>query len=279
MKTLQELTLLDKFLFDEAMDDPETYEALLRIILGDDNLNLMTEAQTEKELRTMPWLRGIRVDVFSMDILGTIYNTEMQKQKREDLIRRMRFYQALIDASLLEPGVVNFNEMKDATIIMIMPFDLFGKEKYIYTFEEVCLEDNSILMKDGAKRIFVNTHGKNKQDVSPEFVALMEFIEYNQDIGNIKSKANLEKIIKRVSQIKSSEKVGVKYMQQWEVEAIIRSEGKEEGIKEGIKEGVDIVSAVVKRLKNGEDRNAILESGINEEVIKKAEDLILLIKS
>ena len=37
MKTLNELTLLDKFLFDEVMDIPEAHEAALRIILGDEN--------------------------------------------------------------------------------------------------------------------------------------------------------------------------------------------------------------------------------------------------
>ncbi len=111
LKTLQELTLLDKFLFDEAMEDKETYEALLRIILGEEQLRLLSEAETEKELRKMPWLKSIRVDVFSRDTIGTIYNTEMQKERREDLIRRMRFYQALIDSSLLPPGEVNYNKM------------------------------------------------------------------------------------------------------------------------------------------------------------------------
>ena len=52
MKTLNELTLLDKFLFDEVMDIPEAHEAALRIILGDENLRLLTPSQTEKELRT-----------------------------------------------------------------------------------------------------------------------------------------------------------------------------------------------------------------------------------
>ena len=47
LKTLKELTLLDKFLFDEVMDIPEAHEAALRIILGDENLKLLTAAQTE----------------------------------------------------------------------------------------------------------------------------------------------------------------------------------------------------------------------------------------
>lgn len=52
MKKLQELTLFDKFLFDETMDIPEAHEAVLQIIFGDDNLKLLTPAQTEKEIRT-----------------------------------------------------------------------------------------------------------------------------------------------------------------------------------------------------------------------------------
>ena len=233
MKTLQELTLLDKFLFDEAMDDPDTYEALLRIILGDEELKLLTPSQTEKELRTAPWLRSIRVDVYSMDS-DTIYNTEMQKECRDDLIKRTRYYQALIDSSLLAPGEVNYNAIKNTTIIMIMPFDLFGENRYIYTFEEVCKEDDSIKLNDGAKRIFINTRGKNKEDVSPEFIALMEFIEYNEGIETqLESAPNLDKIRGRVAQIKASEEVGVKFMQRWEEEAIIRHEGREEGIEIG----------------------------------------------
>ena len=234
MKTLQELTLLDKFLFDEVVEDKETYEALLRIILGDDELKLLTEAQTEKELRTATWLRTIRVDVYAMDDKSTIYNTEMQKEKRNDLVKRTRYYQALIDSTLLEPGEINFNNIKNTTIIMIMPFDLFGLGKYVYTFEEVCREYPELSLNDGAKRIFINTHGKNTEDVSPEFVALMKFIEYNkgEEIIN-QSSPNLDRIMNRVSQVKANEEVGVKYMQRWEEEAIIRHEGLEEGLEKG----------------------------------------------
>jgi hypothetical protein len=94
----------------------------------------------------------------------------------------------------------------------------------------VCIEELDLFMNDGAKRLFINTHGKNKEDFSPEFIALMEFIEYNQSKDTEIKNDNLKRIINRVSQIKSSEKVGVRYMQRWEEEALIRHEGKEEGI-------------------------------------------------
>ncbi len=84
-KTLQECTLLDRFLFDQTMDCPEAHEAALQIILNNPDLSLLTPAQTEKELRTAPWLRSIRLDVFALDETLTVYSTEMQKKYRTDL--------------------------------------------------------------------------------------------------------------------------------------------------------------------------------------------------
>ena len=47
-KSLKELNLLDKFLFDEAMDDPENVKTMLDIILSQ-KTNLKHPPQTEKE--------------------------------------------------------------------------------------------------------------------------------------------------------------------------------------------------------------------------------------
>ena len=62
----------------------------------------------------------------------------------------------------------------------------------------------------------------------------MKFIEYNESEEYKQSSPNLDRIINRVSQVKASEEVGVKYMQRWEEEALIRNEGREEGREEGI---------------------------------------------
>lgn len=84
MKTLRELNLLSKFLFDQTMDIPEAHEAALQIILGTENLKLLPPSQTEKELRTAPWLRSIRMDVFAMDDGYTVirFGHIVKKKKR-----------------------------------------------------------------------------------------------------------------------------------------------------------------------------------------------------
>ena len=81
MVPLSELTLLDRFLFDEVMENEQIHQLILEIILGKD-IALLTRAETEKELRTSPLLRSIRMDVFSMDEEGFIYNTEAQTRFR-----------------------------------------------------------------------------------------------------------------------------------------------------------------------------------------------------
>lgn len=50
IKILQELNLLDRFLFSEVMADNETLEDVLEIILGRP-VPLKDKAQAEKELR------------------------------------------------------------------------------------------------------------------------------------------------------------------------------------------------------------------------------------
>ena len=146
-KQLQDLTLFDKFLFDETMDVPEAHEAMLQIILGD----------------------------------------------------------------------VSFNLMKDTCFIMITPYDIFGKGLYCYTFYPVCKEDPSLLLNDGTIRIFLNSKGTNTENVSSELIELLHYME-STDSSLAENSANpkLKTIHRHVCKIKSSETMGVKYMQKWE---------------------------------------------------------------
>ena len=105
------------------------FGTILNIIFGKDIPSLETN-QTEKEERLSPMIRSIRMDVYAVDEEKTVYNTEMQEERKTDIAKRSRYYQALIDTGLLEPGVPNYNLLNNSFIIMIMPFDLFGYGKY-----------------------------------------------------------------------------------------------------------------------------------------------------
>ena len=236
-RTLQELDLLDRFLFDATMEDPKAYEALLAILFGEE-IHLLTPPETEKEFRVSPLLRSIRVDVYSMDRKKRVFQTEAQKENTHNLPKRSRYYQSLMDTAMLEPGCIDFNLLKDTCIIMIAPFDLFGQEKYRYTFRMTCEESEELELQDGAKRIFFNTKGKNKDEVSPELIELLEYMEKTTKYQEVQSQSEKIRIIKRrVSQVKLSEEMGVRYMQAWEEKAMEREAGRKEGYESGQKEG------------------------------------------
>lgn len=229
-KSLQDLTLLDRFLFAEVMEDPKTFENILSIILGED-ISIKGRPQSEHENRTSPLKRQVRLDVWAEDETDAVYNIEAQKENTKNLPHRSRFYQALIDSKLLDPGEVDFSNMKDCYSIIIAPFDLFGRGLYQYTFQMTCAETGQPL-EDGATRIFLNTHGKNSEDISPELKELLYYMEHTTEEISC-STSRLQQIKNHVNIVKSSEEIGVKYMQEWEEKILEKRKARAEGRAEG----------------------------------------------
>ncbi len=234
---LEKLNLTDRFLFDETMEDLEAYEATVSILLENET-ELLSRPETEKEFRVSPELRAIRLDVISMDKEKTLYYTEMQNKNTGNLRKRSRYYQAHLDVSLLEPGCTDFNELNDSFLIMIAPFDLFGKGLYRYTFEGTCRECPELRLLDGAVKIFINTKGSNREDFSEEFLEFMDYLNRTNDEVAKQSKSNrIKRIHEQVKKVKASERMGVKYMQLWEEMALARQEAREEGREAGMTAG------------------------------------------
>ena len=270
-KPLKDLNLLDRFLFAQAADDPDTMRDILEIILGKEVV-LKLLPQTEKEQRTHPLNRYVRLDVWAMYEQDTVYNTEVQQNNTGNLPKRSRFYQALIDSNLLTPGEVGFQKLNPVYIILIFPFDLFGYGLYRYTFRMQCEEVPELSLGDDAVRIFLNTHGKNTEGVPEELVELLKYMEHTtEEVSRNCASERIHKIQKRIQTIKSSEKIGVKYMQAWEEKIIEQNEAREEGHASGLKEGLaqgglqklqELVKKKVQKGYSAEDIAEMLETDI-----------------
>ena len=229
-KALKDLNLLDRFLFAEAMEDPVIMQTILEIILGKDIL-LKYPPQAEKEKRSSPLFRFIRMDVWAMDMEDTVYDAEVQKEDTKNLPRRSRLYQS-----------------------MIAPFDLFGKDLYRYTFRMRCDEDPGIALDDGAARIFLNTRGKDPLGVSEELIELLRYIEHTtEEVSSSCRSGKIRELQRRIAMIKSSEEIGVKYMQEWEEKVIEQRRAREEGVAEGRVEGAEhkLFVQIYKKLSKG----------------------------
>lgn len=239
IKALKDLNLMDRFLFAEAADQPEFMELLLSILF-DEEIRLRHPPQTEKEARSPGSQKQIRMDVWAMDEQETIYNAESQQQNTYNLPKRSRYYQGLLDSRLLEPGNTDYNQLNDVYLIVIMPFDLFRQKRYRYTFEMGCREIPGVKLQDGAVRIFLNTKGTNPEGVSRELMDLLHYFEETTDSAAERSGSpRIRRMQEIVAAIKSSEDVGVKYMQAWEEKVFDRQEGFAEGLSRGRSEGLE----------------------------------------
>ncbi|MBO5055595.1 MAG: Rpn family recombination-promoting nuclease/putative transposase [Lachnospiraceae bacterium] len=258
---LKDLNLVDRFLFDETMENREAYEAAVSILL-ENEVELLDRAETEKEFRISPKLREIRLDVVSMDSQKRIYYTEMQKKNTGNLKKRSRYYQAHIDVSLLEPGSMNFNLLNDSCFILIAPFDIFERGLCRYTFEGTCRECPDLKLGDGSIKVFINTKGRNREEFSEEFLDFMDYVTNSSAKVAGRTKSEKIKLIHRqVQKIKESEKMGVKYMQRWEELAEAKEEGGE----------LMLIKQVCKKLGKGKSMEEIAEA--LEEDMEKIEKI------
>ena len=260
-KTLKDLNLLDRFLFSQAADDPDTMRDMLEIILGREVV-LKLLPQTEKEQRTHPLNRYVRLDVWAMDEEERIYNTEVQREDTGNLPKRSRFYQALIDSNLLKPGEVGFQRLNPVYIILICPFDLFGYGLYRYTFQMQCKEVPGLSLQDDAIRIFLNTRGQHTEGVSQELIELLRYMEHTtEEVSASCTSERIHNIQKRIHAIKSSEKIGVKYMQAWEEKILEQEKAREEGHASGLREGLiqKLKEQVEKKVQKGYAAEEIAE--------------------
>lgn len=261
MIPLKDLNLTNRFLFDEVMEEPQTQQEVLSIILGRD-ISLLSRNETEKELRVSPLVRSIRMDVFSMDEDQTVYNTEMQNKRKNDLARRSRYYQALLDTSLLSPGIPDYTILNQTYLIVIMTFDYIGSGKYRYTFVPKCEELPDYTLDDGTVRIFLNTRGTNEVEVPKELVDFLHYLEATTDEqAEASDSARIRRIHERVRRVKANEEIGVKYMQAWEEKYYDRQEAREEGWAEGRSAAIaEVIQAMVE---------TFMECGVSREDAKR----------
>ena len=262
-RSLKDLNLLDRFLFAQAMEDEENMRLILEIILGRE-IVLKHLSQTEKEARTSPLYRSIRLDVIAADDQDNIYDTEVQKRNTRNLPRRSRYYEGFISTHMLPPGEVDF-QLKDSYVIIIAPFDIFGEDWYRYTFRMKCDEIPELILGDGDIRIFLNTRGTNDDQVSPELVELLHYMEdSSKEVASGCSSPRIHTLQERIEAIKSIEEVNVKYMQAWEERELDRREAREEGRQEILKEQIR------KKLAKGKDSSVIAEElEMDAEIIEK----------
>ena len=170
----EELQISNDFIFGKIMQDPKLCKGLLQRILPGLKIDRIEYPETQKAIRPDIDAKSVRLDVYVEDGKGTVYDIEMQVGTSKELPKRTRYYQSLLDMQMIDKGEP-YKKLKPSYIIFICPFDQFGMGRHIYTFENICKEDKSVLLNDGTTKIFLNAKG-TMDDVSPELKAFLDYV-------------------------------------------------------------------------------------------------------
>ena len=203
VKRFEDLTLQDDFMFCKVMQNPDLCKRLIEMILAD-TIGKITYISIQHNLKNYEQVKSVRFDVLVQTENGKFYDIEMQVSNEKNIPKRMRFYQSAIDISFLDKGN-SYNNLNDSFIIFICTFDAIGKNRPIYTFENICIEDKNISLQDGTKKVIINSEAfENTEDKE-----LKEFLEYLKT-GKAKSKFTRE-IEVMIQTIKQNEQARQEY--------------------------------------------------------------------
>ncbi len=251
MKSFEDLTIADDYMFCSVMRDEKLCKKLLSIVLKG-KIGKIEKIVYQLPIDPYIGAKSVRFDIMIEDEYGKVYDIEMQTTDQKNLPKRMRYYQCAIDSSLLNKGE-DYNKLADTFIIFFCTFDYINKGLPIYTLKTVPTEISSYVFEDGVNKIIVNSKAAKKAE--PE---LKDFLEYMN--GNKPKTKFTEDIEKKVSMTKGDEDKRREYMLITSFEMDAKRVGREEGLEKGIEKGIE------KGLKEGLKKG--IKKGINEGIKK-----------
>ena len=192
--------------------------------------------------------------MYVKDEKEVVYDIEMQVSHTKELAKRSRYYQSMIDLQLIDKGQL-YDELKRSYVIFICPFDLYGKGRHIYTFENICKEDGSIFMGDEAVKIFLNAKG-TLDDVSDELKAFLDYVA-----GKKPKDAYVERLEEAVKEAKKN--------REWRHEYMTLLMRDQENVKIGEKRGEERLAKLILLLNEDNRSSDVIRVLQNKEYRQK----------
>ena len=235
IKTWEELTIQDNFLFQKVMQNKRICKHLIELILQI-KIKDISFPETEKSMGSRYDRKSIRLDVYVEDEAGRVFDIEMQYTDGHDdaLAKRTRYYQGSIDMDLLEKGHM-YEELKPTFIIFICTFDPFRQGLPMYTFRNRCIEQKGLELGDQTTKLFLNCKG-NSDTIDPDIAAFLRYVD-----GKSAEGAFVKQIDKELIHVKRHDETRREYMtlamEMERMKKIVSQEAREEGKAEGRVEG------------------------------------------
>ena len=126
----------DEFMRCLFKDNVPLAELVLRIIIGKPDL-VITECQTQKDMKRLAGARSICLDAYGADTSGKKYDMEVQREDKGADPHRARYHSSVMDVENLDAGQ-EFSELPDTyTIFLFQTYlHMFSAD---YFFLKTCL--------------------------------------------------------------------------------------------------------------------------------------------
>lgn len=263
-KVWESLGISNDFLFGKIMQDAELCKELLQRILPDLEIDHIEYPEAQKGIRPDADAKSVRLDVYVRDGKETVYDIEMQVADTGELPKRSRYYQSMIDLQMIDKGQ-SYKKLKPSYVIFICSFDLFDKGRHIYTFENICREDNRLFLEDGATKIFLNAAGR-ENDVSSELKAFLDYVA---------GKKSEDHFVKRLEEAIEEAKKNREWRHEYMTLLMRDQENIEKGIQQGIQQGIQkgmemLIKNALKATKSIDKTCEIL--GVDEKEVRQIAD-------
>ena len=234
-KQWQDATIQNNFIFGKTLEtNPDLCRRLLELILNV-KIKEISYPEREKTINLRSDSKGIRLDVYVEEkSTNRSFDIEMQVSNNDNLAKRMRYYQELIDGDKLKPGQ-HYSALGESIIIFICPFR-FKYNRHFYSFRERCDQELDFILESGVTKIFLSTKG-TVDDVSPDIKAFLDYVDNGIVSGDF-----VKELDNAVQLVKSNRKAMKEFMT-YEM-ALLESEmtGEQRGIQIGRTEGTEAVA-------------------------------------
>ena len=189
--SIARLNLMDNGFFQKVMQDTESCEEMLQILLQMPNLKVLTN-QIERNIPNMTG-HSVTLDLICEDDNGNIINVEVQKSNDTNHQKRVRYNMACMDTLSIDKGT-NYSNLPDLYVVFISSFDMFKEQETIYHVQRI-IRKSGTFVENGTHEIYVNTkiddgsdiaqlmqYFKNSNGIHPLFPKLSKQIHYYKEI-------------------------------------------------------------------------------------------------
>ena len=279
-RKLEELNLLDDFLFNAMLAYPDTGEAFIRKLLE----TLFDRKFPHLKIRAQESFAGVntdlhaaRLDVYieedgSVQINGdeipTIYDVEPDHNHKTAEIKafpkRARFYHAMIDRRSLKAGE-HFGKMKKVYVIFICDYDPFGYDRALYTIKNRCLEEPTMPYEDDAETWVLYTRGK-KGNISESLRQLLSYMENTNQNNAINE--DLRDIQQMVDQVKRDGEVSLRYMKWFEHDQMMYEQGRKDE-QENTEREKELTRHLLKDQRVADAQRALDDPAFRDQLLKE----------